>query len=402
MEEEKYRIALIGNMNNNFFSLMRYFRDLGHDAVLFLYREDGTGANKHFIPENDSWSYNKWRPYIIHTRITNGKFHRLLNIFIHRRKYKKYFESFDFILGCGFSPGLCNILNKKLDLFLPYSFAGEYTGKNYKTDSYLRNLKYRSVNKIQITGLRKNTRYIGILDFSEENLINYRRNGLMDKIISTSIPMVYLENDLRSGKIENDNILKVKEIFKNHYPVILSHVAHVKYLLGWHLKRNDLLIKGFAEFVKEQESSALLVLLDYGDGVPDSKKLIKELEIENSVIWLPKMPRKNLLNIIKNIDLGCGELGGATWGGTGWEFLACGKPFIQNIGMTEDEFIKKTGIPLPDIFLAKTEFDVKNILQSVSENKALLDQKSSNIKTWFENYSGKNCARKIIDILTGV
>src|SRR5659263_494855 len=195
MEEEKYRIALIGNMNNNFFSLMRYFRDLGHDAVLFLYREDGTGANKHFIPENDSWSYNKWKPYIIHTRITNGKFHRLLNIFIHRRKYKKYLESFDFILGCGFSPGLCNILNKKLDLFLPYSFAGEYTGKNYKTDSYLRNLKYRSVNKIQITGLRKNTRYIGILDFSEENLINYRRNGLMDKIISTSIPMVYLEND---------------------------------------------------------------------------------------------------------------------------------------------------------------------------------------------------------------
>mgnify|MGYP001407938024 FL=1 len=30
------RVALIDNMNNNFFSLTRYFRDLGVDADLFL------------------------------------------------------------------------------------------------------------------------------------------------------------------------------------------------------------------------------------------------------------------------------------------------------------------------------------------------------------------------------
>ena len=33
------KVALIGNMNNNNFSIMRYFRDLGIDAHLILFKK---------------------------------------------------------------------------------------------------------------------------------------------------------------------------------------------------------------------------------------------------------------------------------------------------------------------------------------------------------------------------
>ena len=60
------KIALIGNLNNNHFSLMRYLRDLGFDTYLLLYMEDGKGTNAHFIPENDSWNIDKEAIYYSH------------------------------------------------------------------------------------------------------------------------------------------------------------------------------------------------------------------------------------------------------------------------------------------------------------------------------------------------
>ena len=45
----KKKIALIGNVNNNLFALMRHLRDLGYDAHLFHRPE-----NDHFQPKADT------------------------------------------------------------------------------------------------------------------------------------------------------------------------------------------------------------------------------------------------------------------------------------------------------------------------------------------------------------
>ena len=62
------KIALIGNMNNNFFSMLRYFRDLGMDATLFLFKNE----QAHFLPKYDTWEIKKWEKYIIRTNLVNG------------------------------------------------------------------------------------------------------------------------------------------------------------------------------------------------------------------------------------------------------------------------------------------------------------------------------------------
>ena len=64
-------IALIGNMNNNNFAMMRYFRDLGADAHLLLYKNDGQEHLSHFKPECDTWNIEWWRPFIRQTEMSN-------------------------------------------------------------------------------------------------------------------------------------------------------------------------------------------------------------------------------------------------------------------------------------------------------------------------------------------
>ena len=66
------KIAVVGNMNNNGFALMRYFRDLGADAHLLLNANDGTGDLSHFRPDSDTWNISAWSPFIHQTDIPNA------------------------------------------------------------------------------------------------------------------------------------------------------------------------------------------------------------------------------------------------------------------------------------------------------------------------------------------
>jgi hypothetical protein len=64
MTNSQPRIAIVGNMNNGGFAIMRYFRDLGADAYLLPYLTDGSGNLAHFAPEADSWTIERWQPFI--------------------------------------------------------------------------------------------------------------------------------------------------------------------------------------------------------------------------------------------------------------------------------------------------------------------------------------------------
>ena len=50
-------------------------------------------------------------------------------------------------------------------------------------------------------------------------------------------------------------------------------------------------------------------MLEYGLDVFNSKQLIKELGIEDKVIWFPKMYRKDLMYLVSAVDVCSGEFG---------------------------------------------------------------------------------------------
>ena len=94
------KIAIIGNMNNNGFSIMRYLRDLGQDAYLLLYSNSASGGNSHFTIEADSWVPEKWRPFIKVLSIPSSVWALFkLNLFpidlLYKRKLRKQLSEFD-------------------------------------------------------------------------------------------------------------------------------------------------------------------------------------------------------------------------------------------------------------------------------------------------------------------
>ncbi len=91
------RVALIGNMNNNNFALMRYLRDLGMDAHLLMYSDEA----EHFHPKCDTWELEKWTQYISQLPFSNGSKDTL---FLKKRDIEKVINGFEFYIGNGISP----------------------------------------------------------------------------------------------------------------------------------------------------------------------------------------------------------------------------------------------------------------------------------------------------------
>ena len=136
------KIALIGNMNNNNFALMRYFLDLGADVDLLLFADDGRGSLAHFHPSCDTWYIKKYKKHIKYLGAPNRfvsiigndfpwiiyfwlKY--LINFFSKKKqatvfhppnnkKIKKILSNYQIIIGSGIVPSLLQKLDIKLDI----------------------------------------------------------------------------------------------------------------------------------------------------------------------------------------------------------------------------------------------------------------------------------------------
>ena len=133
--------------------------------------------------------------------------------------------------------------------------------------------------------------------------------------------------------------------------VVFSHVSHIwKTHPTIHItenlgKRNNILIEGFASYLESPRScnNALLCLFEYGEDFKDSKKLIKNLNIENNVIWYPLLSRKELRALLQFVDIGGSEFSGQFWGGCGWEFITSGVPMLHYLA-DEECYIKSGSV----------------------------------------------------------
>lgn len=395
------RVGIIGNMNNNHFSLMRYLRDLGVDAYLLLYSNDGCGSLSHFVPENDTWQIEKWLPYIIQTKLSNGQdsffFHLIFSRYTHN-----LLNSFDIIIGNGLSPAYSYIAHKELVLFVPYSYGGEFLTDNvhFTFKQKIKNFVFRYY---QQKGLKNNVQNVVVLDSTETNCVNFSKLG--SSIVKLGIPMVY-----NREKIDIDQCLiraEIKDIILQMQEaeyVIFSHVSHNYLNLDnecFDIKKNKILIEGFALFLNQTQCKrARLFLLDYGKDVQESKRFIRSLNIEDSVVWLPKIARKEIMLLLDYVDIGGGEFGGVVWGGTGYEFMAKGVPFLQFTDMTADDFEASTGIPLPRIFNVSTPNQIKDVLLQYENNPDLLQMRGDELMEWFDRYNGIGLAQKYIDLVS--
>jgi hypothetical protein len=367
-------IALVCNMNNNNFALMRYLRDLG----ALDYR--------------------------------NSQYDLVLKT---GRSIGKHFKGFDAFIGSGLAPALLAKAGRYLDIFYPYGAGIEFVGEHWitetiKSGSLKRRLFYRYVQKKQITAIAR-TR------FCVSPTIDGYTEHVFQSLIGRSfqclaIPMVYNREEIEPDALPS-HLVHLRDRFKAHTVVVLSHARHWWHLTEFqnyptsfqelHNKHNDWLIQGFAKFIAQHpDENPLLVLFEYGPHVLESKQLIASLGIDHNVLWLPKSSRKEIMYLLSLSDIGVGEFpDSGMWGGTAWETLAAGKPLLQSVNYTSTQFRELFGYDLPPVLDVKSLEDVEYHLSEYVQNRTRFAAIGVQSREWFDENNGITLAARYLELL---
>lgn len=392
------RIALLGNMNNNHFALMRYLRRLGADAHLFLYQNDGRDSLAHFRPEDDTFGIDEWTPFIHRTSIHNGGRATLLQLAAAERLLREL-DPYDYLIANGIAPALCYRAQRLVDIFLPYTVGGEHL--NYRGSHALMNRAVFEVCRyFQARGIAENCKHVFTADRTEANLRHFNAIGRPTRAVA--IPMVFVEQEAPNQDSLTDPTLLQLLSFSRGRRILFSHVSQVWDSANYmaQVKGNATLIRGFNQYLRSSSSPQfVLALSDYGPDVGRARSLIDELGIQSQVTWIPKLPRKVLLALLDHVDIGVSELGGFLWGGVGWEFIAKGVPFLHCLSMSASQFEDETGTPLPPFFNVQDAQQVAECLCRLDSGDLDRESISSSLKDWFSSYNGISLAAKYLDIL---
>ncbi len=412
------KIAIIGNMNNNGFALMRYFRDLGVDAHVFSYANDGEGTLAHFNPEADTWQIQRWGAFCHKTKFISGYesivgIPKKLIMPPPRSYFDATFDSFTHFVGTGIAPALFYRFNKRLDIFTPHGVNVEFLGclefcNRCSSGNLLRRAIHTYTRRMQEKGLRFNTTHILSPDHATNAYL--LRNSFSPKVVA--MPMVYNREMGKEGSIP-EHLTTILSTIKSHDFVVTSHASQdwlkppflsEQQFYHWN-KRNNWLIEAFATLVRSRgHRNPLLVLFEYGANVSEAKALCSTLGIENNVLWVSKMARKYILIILKYSTIGVGEFtccDRTLWGGTGWEVLASGKPLLQDFHFKDDEFEREYGYKAPPLLGVKKQDDIYTHLIAMMDSPESCKKIGHQAKAWFEEHNGIGLAAQWVQLLSG-
>lgn len=434
------KIAILGNMNNNGFALMRYMRDLGVNADLIMFLDDGNNHSSHFSIESDTWDFDKWKKFIIDADIVNSYafplqrsffskiifsllyffrvFMKKENFFLAkptgktgRKDFIDLLEKYDVYIGSGATPAIFESLEKNLTVFMAYSLGIEYIEEEYflnkrNSKNFFTRYFAKRMYELQAKGLR-NTKILINSEFTSTKKA-YKKLNLDAK--ACQIPVVYFEKS-KEDKFSKNLKSAIKKINSYKFKII-SHARHqwVKpkgfKTNQWKRisKNNQMLLYGFKDFIERTNKiDSILCLFEYGEDFLESKKLCKELRIESNIIWLPKMQRKEIIELIRLSSVGVGEFydQGVIWGGTGWEILGAGKPLIQKFSdKSLKEFQEEFHFPAPPILQSNTILDISANLEKLYKNEDLTLELGRKSSEWFAENNAYSSSKHLISMIS--
>ncbi len=407
---------------------MRYFRDIGIDAHLLLFCNDGVGSLEHFKPENDSFDVVKWTDFIHTTKINNGPNHVLpyivqlllfpvinliykilgrdikINV-LSKHELNKIFDSYDKIITSGYGPAILTRINMSVSIFYPYAMGVEGISRLFAPPfkSLLNRLVFEYARFNQIKGLKRS---VFILN-SDIGITQDVLTKLGLKFSNIATPMVY-DCQKMPRDIKDDHLIKILHELRSCEFSVFMHSS-----LSWneetcrkkncYSKNNHWVIRAFKEFKKEKsELGAKLFIVEYGPDVDNTKKLIEELNLEESTIWIQKTSRKNIMWLLQYVTLACGEfidLPKTIWGGTGWEVLASGIPLLQGFNFKEGEFEENFGYSSPPLLTVTKEADILLHFRNLCDDPSKAKSIGIDGKKWFEQHNGLSLSKKWLELL---
>ncbi len=384
------KIGIIGNMNNSYFSLARYLRDEGYDCELLIFKNEP----EHFDPSQDTFSDN-YKTYCKHISWGDPA-----NFFTQDYDIvTKDLEPYTFLIGNGPAPGYVARVGRKLDIFIPYGYD-LYSLPFYRFVHPLRISSYFQLAHYQKKGIRESSYML----FDRTNAAFetiFARLKLNGKRVISPAPMLYHKDYEQQTPVSTDPLIQRLVSERRDTDILL--VQHTRQVWKrasdlWSYKGNDLLIKGFAKFIKAYPLiSAKLILFEYGANVNETKELIYRMNLTDSVIWMPKMARNKLMQVLQLSDLVIGELHHSWLSyGVALEALCTGKALMHK--RIDGEFDKDYAelYPMLHAYSADT---VCAGLSKLVENKASIADMGTAGRSWFLKYCVDLPIGSIINII---
>jgi glycosyltransferase involved in cell wall biosynthesis len=307
---------------------------MGHKVTLFLMEEQDN-----FLPENDLYG-NADNIEIVELPWKHKQLYKTSS-----REIKKHLEGFDFYCASEFAPAFLFKAGIKADVFVPigsdliqYPFQklSKTIPPVWEIDEYQFHLFQRAgIRNAGCTFINKNG------DMQLENALE--KIGFLGRRFPVSLPYLYIpesEKQIAESPFEE----KITEIRKKAEILIISH-GRCEFTVkdSIHNKGTDILLRGMYDFIKKEQVNIQLVLIEYGSDVKATKELIKELELENNIHWLPKCGRKDIFPILHYFDLSIGNLYYSNWSyNVAMESVAAKLPFVrkgvENDNIAEDRY----------------------------------------------------------------
>ena len=377
--EKNVRLGFFCNMNNSFFSLVRYARDQGVEAHLLRFANE----KPQFHPSWDSVNQDDGS-YVI--ELPWGRSNHLFQA--SKESIKTVLDDYTAIIACGSAPAYFRKAGRPADLLIPY--GGDIldlpfrTGLNVKKPR--KSLHDRYLAKYQRKGIQEAKAIITELGMHNEYI---ERIGFSGKLIDHHFPAVYdytAELNRTPEILESEFGERVREVRKTSNFVVFHHARHIwkTYIDKQSWKGNDSLIKGFADFLpKSGAKDAKLILLDYGPDVDESKALIGQLSMDAHVVWLPLSPRKLILYGLLNCDVATGHFGlPCNLNGVTQEALLCGKPLLhRRLDSRHDADTISSLYPVYDV---ASPDEISSALEDLFKNPRKREKMGAEARRWYK------------------
>ena len=379
-QQKGVRVALLGNMNNNHFAMARFLRDRGVDADLLLFDHEF----EHFHPSADTYELT-YRHYT--RQLSWGSSTRFLAT--SRTRVREDLAPYDVLIGCGFAPAYCEKAGRTMDIFVPYG-ADIWTETAFRFISPQKLPSYWAAVFYQRRGIRRSAVIHMALSNEMYERQYARYKGRSERWLE-GIPMVhsptYAPEELAAFADRTHWAGEFRALRQQNDLMVVYHARHYWTCSATdaNAKGTDKLLRGWALFRKNHpDLRAVLVTLEYGKDVTQSKALIDELGISHSVAWLPRMLRKDIMVGLNLADIICGEFENS-WATSGvlYEALALGKPILA---WRDDAYHRAREASLYPILNANTPEEIAGRLEEFLSDPEMCRRAGRQGRQWYEEH----------------
>lgn len=395
------KVAFYGNICNNFYTMAKCLRQEGiADAHLYLH----PGVDIQNRPESDDPQLSNAYPSWIHM---DQAWNTLPFLKRRDRRFINELNQYDVVFLSEFGPFLAPYLKGEVFFFATGSDLTVTPFPSYHTAGYKTikdRLVWEYIGLLQRRGIRAADKVISQPFFPFANALKKLRvdplkvsKAYYPFLIDTSV-IAPVQN--AAENIEDENIEKLKKFkFVIFHPSRLVIRKNRKLVDTGHWKGNDNLFRALAIFKSEFNIHDICIALPdrkYSADIDIAKKIITELNIEDSVVWLKPstpegFPRKQLMSYYSYADLIADEFATGWFGLVVLEGLACGKPTLCYV----DDAVMRRLYPWHPIQSAKEPQKLAGLISKFYFNPEFKENIGKSSLDWIREFHSFDAGKKI-------